>query len=49
MVDCAMAIHVIASLGGGTGSGVGTKMVELLNQEFNIDVFSHCVLPNMSG
>ena len=26
-VDCAMAINVVGSLGGGTGSGLGTKMV----------------------
>lgn len=26
-VDCAMAINVISSLGGGTGSGLGTKIV----------------------
>lgn len=26
-MDCAMAINVISSLGGGTGSGLGTKLV----------------------
>jgi cell division GTPase FtsZ len=26
-MDCAMAINVISSLGGGTGSGLGTKIV----------------------
>ena len=43
-VDCAMAVNVIGSLGGGTGSGLGTKLVE-----FNLDIYSHLVLPNKSG
>jgi cell division GTPase FtsZ len=44
-----MAINVISSLGGGTGSGLGTKIVEKLNDELNIDIFGHFVLPNKSG
>jgi len=40
---------VISSLGGGTGSGLGTKTIEKLSEEFNIDILSHVVLPNMSG
>ena len=48
-VDCAMAVNVIGSLGGGTGSGLGTKLVECIRQEFNLDIYSHLVLPNKSG
>ena len=48
-MDCAMAINVISSLGGGTGSGLGTKIVQKLNETFEIDIFGHFVLPNKSG
>lgn len=48
-MDCAMAINVLGSLGGGTGSGLGTKIVECINEEFNISTFCHLVLPNKSG
>ena len=48
-MDSALAINVISSLGGGTGSGLGTKTIEKLSEEFNIDILSHVVLPNMSG
>lgn len=27
-MDCAMGLHLVGSLGGGTGSGLGTKLVE---------------------
>jgi tubulin beta len=47
--DCAMAINVLGSLGGGTGSGLGTKIVECIREEFNISTYSHLVLPNKSG
>lgn len=48
-VDCAMAVNVIGSLGGGTGSGLGTKIVEKLHDEINLDILGHFVLPNKSG
>lgn len=48
-VDCALAINVISSLGGGTGSGLGTRTIEKLADEFNISILSHVILPNMSG
>ena len=44
-----MAVNVIASLGGGTGSGLGTKLIEKLGEEFKVEVYSHLVLPNKSG
>jgi len=30
-VDCAMCVNVIGSLGGGTGSGLGAKMIEKIS------------------
>ena len=48
-VDCAIAINLVGSLGGGTGSGLGTRLAECLKEEFNLSIYSHLVLPNKSG
>ena len=48
-VDCAMAVNLVSSLGGGTGSGLGTKLVECIHDEINLKIYSHVVLPNKSG
>ena len=48
-MDSAVGIHVIASLGGGSGSGLGTRLIESMGEELAIDVYSHVVLPNQSG
>ena len=44
-----MAVNLLSSLGGGTGSGLGTKLVECIHDEINLDIYSHVVLPNKSG
>jgi len=44
-----MAVNLVSSLGGGTGSGLGTKLVECIHDEINLNIYSHVVLPNKSG
>jgi tubulin delta len=36
-------------LGGGTGSGLGTRLIESIYDEFNLDIYAQVVLPNKSG
>lgn len=44
-----MAINIVGSLGGGTGSGLGTKLVECIDEQFNLETYCHVILPNKSG
>lgn len=44
-----MSVGILSSLGGGTGSGLGTKIVEMISDTFNLDIHTHVILPNKSG
>lgn len=40
----------IQSMAGGTGSGLGTYIAQLLNESFNkVPKFLVCVMPHLSG
>lgn len=44
--DSLQSFYITSSLGGGTGSGLGSYIIEMLNDEYKQIKFSNCVFPS---